>query len=69
MNIACTNTKVATQVRRVLAKHGVSRGVGNIEPDRNDSTVWVLVNGTINHNKEPSIRLEIVSIAGAIIIG
>ena len=65
MKIACLDGTVAAEVRATLARHGIVRGVHQTGPNVDDPTVWVIVNVVITHDKEPILRRDIESSAGA----
>jgi hypothetical protein len=64
MNIACTNTMVAADVRAVLRTYGVS-AAHEQGPYLNAPTIWVIVDAILHGDKEMAIRRAISQISGA----
>jgi hypothetical protein len=67
MRVACTDNDVAARVVGVLARHGITRGVGWEGGLPLDETIWVVVNAPIDPTVEAAIRRDIEAIAGATI--
>jgi hypothetical protein len=68
MHVRCPSCMVATQVQSVLRAHGVTV-FHFIGPHLDDPRVTVIVQQQLSVKTEPTIRREIHSLAGTMIIG